>query len=172
MFLSDKDITEWMKKGKLKIRPFKKGQIGSASVDLTLDNKFWFFKERYIEGGAVDLSQVSFRDAMKKIRAKKIMLLPGEMCLGITKEKITMPNNLMGRLEGRSKYARMGLAVHITSAVVQPGSDNHQVLEIRNNAPFSIILKEGMRISQVVFSEVRTPTSKPYKKVGKTAVKQ
>jgi len=78
----------------------------------------------------------------------------------------------MGTLEGRSRYARMGLAVHVTSALVQPGSDNHQVLEIVNFAPFPVTIREGMRISQIVFSKLDSPTSKPYAKYGKVAVKQ
>jgi len=94
------------------------------------------------------------------------------MCLAISEEKITLAPDIMGRLEGRSRYARMGLAVHITSAVVQPGSDNHQVFEIVNSAPFTVVLHKGMRISQVVFYRLESPTSKPYAKYGKVARKQ
>ena len=101
-----------------------------------------------------------------------IVLQPGGMCLGITREKITVPTHLMGTLEGRSRYARMGLAVHVTSSMVQPGSDNHQVLEIVNFAPFPVKLHAGMRISQVVFEYMHSPTSQPYAQFGKVAVKQ
>ena len=66
----------------------------------------------------------------------------------------------------------MGLAVHITSALVQPGSDNHQILEIVNFAPFTIELHAGMRISQVIFEKLESKTSKPYAKFGKIAKKQ
>jgi len=99
----------------------------------------------------------------------EVELDPGEMCLGKTLEKITLPANMIGRLEGRSRYARMGLVIHITSALVQPGSSNHQVLEIVNLAPFPIQLHAGMRISQVVFERMETNTSKPYAKFGQIA---
>lgn len=78
----------------------------------------------------------------------------------------------MGVLGGRSRYARMGLTVHITSAVVQPGSNNHQVLEIVNFAPFPIKLHTGMRVSQIFFQKMESKTSRPYSQFGKIAKKQ
>ena len=172
MILSNEDIKRLLKKGHMEIDPMPKEEsIGPAGVDLTLDGKFWVFKEEYA-GKTVDLSRVGFKDAMKEIRQKSITLEPGEMCLGITKERIRLPADIMGSLEGRSRYARMGLAVHITSALVQPGSDNHQVLEIVNFAPFAISIKEGMRISQVVFERLESRSSKPYALFGSIAKKQ
>jgi dCTP deaminase len=171
MLLSNTDIKEYLKKGKIKIKPLKPEQIGPASVDLTLGNRFWFFKKKYV-GKRVDLKKIGFKEATKEVRADTCVLGSGEMCLGITKEKITLPPDVMGRLEGRSRYARMGLGVHITSAVVQPGSDNHQVLEIVNNSPFESVFHAGMRISQIVFYRMRSPSTKPYAKYGKIARKQ
>ncbi len=169
--LSDKDIEQFMHNGIIQIVPFERSQLGSASVDLTLSNEWWFFKKSY-QSRIVDLDKTGFQKAMEKKRADSIMLLPGEMCLGKTIEKITLPANIIGRLEGRSRYARMGLSVHITSAVVQPGSSNHQVLEIVNFAPFPVTIHKGMRISQVIFHELKQGTSKPYAKYGKLAKKQ
>lgn len=171
MLLSNADIREYLGNGKMKIRPLKDDQIGSASVDLTLGKKFWFFKKKYLDG-MVDLSKVDFRKATYPVTADTIALGQGEMCLGITQEKITLPADIMGRLEGRSRFARMGLGVHITSALVQPGSDNRQVLEIVNNAPFTSLIHSGMRISQIVFYRMRSPSTKPYAKFGKIARKQ
>lgn len=171
MFLSDTDIKKAIRNGELKISPLSPGQVGQASVDLSLGGTFWFFREGYL-GRLVDLGKTDFRKATRKIRADSVVLAPGEMCLGISAEKLTLAPDIMGRLEGRSRYARMGLAVHVTSAVVQPGSDNHQVFEIVNNAPFSVALHKGMRISQVVFARLESPTSKPYAKHGKIARKQ
>jgi len=171
MELSDQDIKEYLKKGRINIKPLKNEQIGSASVDLTLSNEWYLFKEKYI-GKRVDLEKTRFEKVFDKKKADAVLLNPGEMCLGKTIEKITLPKNIMGRLEGRSRYARMGLIVHTTSALVQPGSDNHQILEIVNLSPFSIVIKKGMRISQITFSKMQTPTSKPYRIYGKIAKKQ
>ena len=171
MVFSDVDIKHLLKQGKMKILPLKDEQVNGASIDLTLSDEWYFFKKQYI-GNKVDLAKVGFDKAIYKVKAKTIGLAPQQMCLGKTIEKITLPSDMIGTLEGRSRYARMGLAVHITSALVQPGSDNHQVLEIVNFAPFSITLHAGMRISQVVFEKLQTPTSKPYAKFGKIARKQ
>lgn len=169
--LSDRDIREYLHQGKIRIEPLKDEQIGPASVDLTLSEEWWFFKPAY-KGKTVDLIKIGFEKAMEKTRAASIKLKPGEMCLGKTVEKITLAPDILGRLEGRSRYARMGLSVHITSSLVQPGSDNHQVLEIVNSAPFAVRLHAGMRVSQVVFYELRQETSKPYARYGKLAAKQ
>ncbi len=168
MALSDVDIKKLLKSGKIKIKPLKKDQIGPASVDLTLSDEWYFFKDKY-KGKLVDLKKTDSREVHRKIKAEAVILAPGEICLGKTLEKITLPLDVMGKLEGRSRYARMGVSIHITSSIVHPGSDNHQILEIVNLAPFSIVLHKGMRISQIIFHEVKTPSSKPYAKYGKLA---
>lgn len=174
MSLSDVDIRREMKAGRIVFSPkLASDQISPGSVDLTLGKPFWVFKKKYlVSRQPVDLSKIPFTEALEKKNASSITLPPGGICMGITKEKITLAPDLAGRLEGRSRYARMGLAVHVTSAMVQPGSDNHQVLEIVNLAPFPIKLSTGMRISQIVFEYTSTPTSRPYAKVGKVAAKQ
>jgi len=173
MVLSDRDIRAAIKSGRLRFEPpISEEQIGPASVDLTLDGRFWVFKKRFAKARAVDLASVGFKEATQEMRSKSITLPPGGMCLGITKEKIILPSDMIGTLEGRSRYARMGLAVHVTSALVQPGSQNHQVLEIVNFAPFPVTIREGMRISQVVFENMESKTSKPYAEFGKVARRQ
>ncbi len=165
---SNIDIERFIRDGKIRIRPLKKDQIGPASIDLTLSDEWYIFKNKYREG-IVDLKKINYKKVHKRIKAKSITLEPGEMCLGKTVERITLSSNIIGKLEGRSRYARMGLSIHITSSIVQPGSDNRQVLEIVNLAPFTITLHSGMRISQIIFEELKTPTSKPYAKYGKIA---
>ena len=173
MALSNEDIKSAIRRGMLRFSPpISQEQIGPASVDLTLDGKFWIFKKKFVGKKAVDLSRVDFNEATEAHKESSITLPPGGMCLGITKEKIHMPDNMMGTLEGRSRYARMGLAVHVTSALVQPGSDNHQVLEIVNFAPFPVTIHKGMRISQIIFERMDSKTSRPYSRFGKIAKRQ
>ena len=174
MVLSDRDIRKAIAAKKLLFSPaLSDAQIGSSSVDLTLEGKFWVFRKKYSKSGkAVDLEKVGFSEATEERISPSITLPPGGMCLGITREKITMPPDMIGTLEGRSRYARMGLAVHVTSALVMPGSDNHQVLEIVNFAPFPVTIRKGMRISQIIFEKLDSPTGKPYAKFGKVATRQ
>ena len=171
MILSDKDIKKMLKEGEMEIEPLNKNQIGPASVDLTLGDEWYFFKDKY-KKMTVDLKETSFKDAFRRTRSKEVTLQPGQLCLGKTLERIKLPDNVMGKLEGRSRYARMGIIIHTTSALVQPGSNNHQVLEIVNLAPFPVTLHAGMRISQVLFEILKTGTSKPYAKFGDIARKQ
>ncbi len=171
MILSDKDIKALLKKGTMRINPLKEEQIGPASVDLTLDDEWHFFKPA-LKKKTVDLSKVPFQEAFNVRRSESITLKPDQMCLAKTKERITLPADIMGKLEGRSRYARMGLVIHLTSALVQPGSDNHQVLEIANLAPFPVKLHAGMRISQVVFEKLASGTSRPYARFGNIAKEQ
>jgi dCTP deaminase len=171
MILSDTDIREMLASGRLKIEPLNKKQIGPASIDLTLSDEWQFFKKKLV-GSEVELSANSYRESFTKVRSKSVLLEPGQMCLGKTVEKLTLPEDIMGKLEGRSRFARMGLVIHITSALVQPGSSNRQVLEIVNLAPFSLKLHAGIRISQVVFERLESPTSRPYRKFGEIAKKQ
>ncbi|MFH1520905.1 MAG: dCTP deaminase [Candidatus Micrarchaeota archaeon] len=170
MILSDRDIKRMLRNNEIEITPLEKDQIGPASIDLTLGEEWYFFKKSI--RGKVDLSKTGFEKAFDRKNAKTITLKPGEMCLGKTIEKIKLPAHIMGKLEGRSRFARMGLIIHTTSALVQPGSNNRQVLEIVNLAPFPIVLHAGMRVSQVVLELLKSPTTKPYAKFGEIAKNQ
>ncbi|MEW6722079.1 MAG: dCTP deaminase [Candidatus Micrarchaeota archaeon] len=171
MILSDNDIRRMLGSGKMKIEPLEDSQIGPASVDLTLGDEWYFVKDEYSRK-IVDLRDVGFQEVFEMKRSQEITLKPGELCLGKTVERITLPGNVMGKLEGRSRYARMGVIIHTTSALVQPGSDNRQVLEIVNLAPFPIRMHSGMRVSQVVLELLESATGKPYAKFGQIATRQ
>src|SRR3989338_3760294 len=104
MILSDRDILKLIKTRAIRFEPaLSREQIGPASVDLTLDGRFWVFKHGYHHSGRpVDLGKVGFSQAMEELKAKSITLPPGGLVLGITKEKIFLPPHIMGSLEGRS----------------------------------------------------------------------
>ena len=170
MYLSNKDILSEIKKGNLNISEFNKKYLGQASYDLALSNEFWIpLKAREI----IDVvERTNPNKYMKKVTSKYLVLQPGDMCHALTKEKITLSNDLIGILGGRSRFARLGVTVHVTSAVVQPGSDNRQILEIVNLSPFTLKLHEGTRLSQIFFERLETETDKPYKKFGRIAINQ
>ncbi len=170
MYLSNVDLLKEIRRGRLKITPFDEKYLGQASYDLALSDTFWIPKK--IRGEVDVTEKTDPHSNMKKISAKSLILNPGDFCLALTKEKISLPPDLIGILGGRSRFARMGLTIHVTSAVIQPGSDNHQVLEIVNLSPFKLKLYAGQRISQVYFVRLSSPTLKPYKKHGSIAVNQ
>ena len=170
MYLSNKDILKEIKKGSLTISNFDVKHLNQASYDLALSNEFWIpLKARE----TIDVKETTDPNKyMKKVIKKTLILKPGDFCHALTAEKITLSNKLIGILGGRSRFARLGVTVHVTSAVVQPGSDNRQVLEIVNLSPFTLKLHEGVRFSQIFFERLESETDKPYKKFGRIATKQ
>ncbi|MCD6576266.1 MAG: dCTP deaminase [Nanoarchaeota archaeon] len=147
MILTKKKILEAIKRKEIVISPFNKRNVGAGSIDLTLDNKFRIF----VKKGTIKLSEnVDYKKYTKLITANKILLNPGEIVLGITKEKLKLPEDMCGWLQGRSRFARLGLVVHVTASFVQPGSENKQVLEIINLGKNPIEIHAGDKICQLI----------------------
>ena len=152
--LIGKEIMKALRNGSIAIEPLDESQIGPGSIDLTLGNEFRVFKKQkkiyHVKNDSL------FQDITKGIHVKDgeyIVIKPGEMILGITKEKITLADNISGRLEGRSRFARFGLAVHVTAGFMHPGISNHQVLEIVNLGHTPLALYPGTRVCQFVFEK-------------------
>lgn len=146
--LTRDEILKEMKKGRIKIEPFSKDQIGPASIDLSLSEEFRVFKKWKTAPVSED---VDYKKFTKLIKVDKYKILgPGEFVLGMTKEKITLPENICGWLTGRSRFARLGLSIHITASFIQPGISNKQVLEIKNVSNIPLILYPGIRVCQII----------------------
>jgi dCTP deaminase len=148
MVLTKDKILKVLKSKELKITPLKKDQIGAGSIDLSLSNEF----RKFLPGKEViDIDEnVDYKKYTVKFRANKVVIQPNEMLLGITKEMVKLPENMVGWLQGRTRFARMGLNVHITASYIQPGSENRQVLEMINLGPKPLRLKAGARIVQLI----------------------
>ncbi|CAI2168240.1 4417_t:CDS:2 [Funneliformis geosporum] len=129
-----------MNEKKLIIEPFDYTNIGTASVDLTLGNEFRYFIHN---NGPVPISD--------EADGKPYYLGPGQMCLGITRENVKLPSDLCALVEGRSRFARLGLSVHITASFINPGVDNQTVLEIFNASSLSLALYPGTKVCQMIF---------------------
>lgn len=153
MILSKKEILKLIKSGKISINPFNEKNLGAVSYDLTLSNEFRIFKKK-----AVDIQKDDFKDVTSLVKKDKIILKPGQLILGITKERISLPLDICGRLNGRSRYARLGLLVHVSSDLVQPGVDNKQVLEIKNDSNNNLTIHSGIKICQLIFYKVKGKT--------------
>jgi len=155
MILSKNEILAEIRKGALKITPFEKVNVGECSVDLRLGKEFRIFNKQ--KPFTITEEPFLWEKQTKKIilkKKEKLTLKPGQLVLGLTLEKIKMPDYLCGSIQGRSRFARMGLLVHISSSLIQPGVENKQVLEIVNLSPTEIHLTPGLRICQVVFQEI------------------
>jgi dCTP deaminase len=147
--LTKEEILNEIRQGIIKIEPFEEDQVGPGSIDLHLGKEFRVFKK--LRNACIVEDSISVEDLTERLEAEEsFTLMPGETVLGMTHEKIKLPANICGWLEGRSRFARMGLVIHMTASFVQPGINNRQVLEIGNLAPFPLVLKPGVRICQII----------------------
>ena len=152
--LTRHEIKKAIDQGLIKIEPLDESQIGAGSIDLTLGNDFRIFKKHRDIYHVKDDS--NFEDHTEVISiedGKAIIVKPDEMILGITREKITLADNYCGWLEGRSRFARFGLAIHVTAGFMHPGTSNHQVLEIVNLGQSRLALYPGTRVCQFIFEK-------------------
>jgi dCTP deaminase len=148
--LTADEIRRELAAGTLRIEPFEEDQIGAASVDLRLGREIRV--PEVPENGLIHVTEDS--DPVEHTKLVSIngyyVLQPGETVHGVTLERIFLPTNLCGWLEGRSRTARFGLTVHLTSGFVHPGVCNHQVLEMTNVSSGPLALHAGIRICQIV----------------------
>lgn len=151
MILTKKEIAELIKKKEIHISPFKKENIGPASIDLTLADEFRIFPS----SKKIILTEKTSAESLTILKKQKqITLEPGEFILARTQEKISLPNNICALLSGRSRFARLGLLIDVTAFFIHPGVSNHQVFEIKNISPHEITLTKGLKIAQLIL--VRT----------------
>ncbi len=147
--LTQQVLLNEIRAGSLEIDPLDESQVGPASIDLTLGDEI-----RTIQPfpGAIDIVEnTDYRDHTEVVSlATPYVLHPGETIHGITRERVRLAPSLCAFLEGRSRYARLGLMIHVTSALVQPGVNNRQVLELSNVSSQPLRIHAGVRICQLV----------------------
>jgi dCTP deaminase len=153
--LAKSEILKEIEAGNIRIDPFDERAIGPASVDLHLSDAFRVFV--HLPNEIVIDEQMDYRAATKGFRVPEdgtLVMKPGQTLLGITRERIGLATGLCGLLEGRSRFARVGLLVHISASFMQPGIENHQVLEMSNFGPIPLRIRPGTAICQFVFLRV------------------
>lgn len=176
MVLSDRDIKKALKKGEIKLTPTPdlKTQLGSCSVDLRLGNTFRIFensKHSLIDPFSKVAKETEFTREVIVKDGKSFIMQPGDFVLAVTKERITISPKLLGRLEGRSSLGRLGIVVHSTASVFDPGWDGQAVLELGNLGRLPVALYPGMRICAMTFEELSSIADVPYGKKEKAKYK-
>lgn len=148
--LTQDEILKEIRAGRIRIEPFDPGTVGPASVDLHLGREFRVFrKARDVVTITPDIDYDAVTE--KIVVDGRLVLMPGETVLGLTRERISLPPDLCGWLEGRSRFARLGLLVHVSASFMQPGIANHQVLELSNFSPMPLAVSPGLPICQFIF---------------------
>ncbi len=167
--LSDKDIREHLKQGKIVLEGHKEENIDPCSIDLTLGNKIRVF--RYTEIPYIDTREKVPEGHMTLMEVKEnkpIIVHPGELILASTKEYLKMPDDLVATLDGRSSLGRLGVVIHSTANSFDPGFEGFPTLEISNISKIAVKLWPGMRICRLTFTKLSTPSETPYNKREKS----
>lgn len=162
MVLSDHSIKEELARGRIVVDPLDGSAIQPSSIDLKLGSDFRVFEystHRYIDPLA---KGVDYTKHCSIAAGEAFVLHPGEFALGTTFERVVLPDNVVGRLEGKSTLGRLGLMIHSTAGYVDPGWDGYLTLELANVANLPILLYPGMRIGQISFTYMSTPVDLPY----------
>jgi dCTP deaminase len=171
MVLSDRDIVRALEEGRIKITPAPdlSRQLGSVSVDFRLGTTFMVFE--HSRHSFIDPRHPqSIGEAMRTIEVSEdepFIMQPGDFALASTIESLELPDDLLGRLEGRSSIARLGITVHSTAAVFEPGWVGTATMELSNLGRMAVALYPGMRICAFSFETLSSPVQTPYrKKIG------
>jgi dCTP deaminase len=148
-------ILQAIERGEITITPFQPELVGPASVDLTLARTFRVFRK--VHQVIAVREHTDYRELTDKIEVadgEHMLIMPGETVLGITHERLRLGPGLCGWLEGRSRFARLGLMVHISAPFMGPGIDSQQVLEMSNFGPAPLAVVPGLAICQFVFQRL------------------
>lgn len=173
MRLSDGDIEKRLDAQSIVIHPAPaSAAIAGISVDLRLDHRFRVFNNNSVTHLDLSGDKAQLEQSINRVMSQEIALSegevffihPGELVLGATLEAVTIPDDLVGWLEGRSSLARLGLMVHVTAGRIDPGWQGQIVLEFYNNGKLPLALRPGMAICALSFETLSSPALRPYNK--------
>lgn len=151
MILSDRDIRKAQANHGI-VEPWRDEHVQPASIDLRLGSQFIAWED---DGtGTMNPVRVTAADG--------IDIEPGQFMLGTTLETVTIPDHLVGLIDGRSSWARLGIAVHITAGYIDPGFHGQVTLELKNLGHRPVWLPVGDRICQMRLTQLTSPAERPY----------
>ena len=162
MLLSDRDIAAEIKAGRVQVEPFEPKMIQPSSVDVRLDRFFRVFENHKYEVIDPSVEQSELTREVAVAPDDFFILHPGEFVLASTYEVITLPDDIAGRLEGKSSLGRLGLLTHSTAGFINPGFSGHITLELSNVSNLPVKLYPGMKIGQLCLIRLSSSAEHPY----------
>jgi dCTP deaminase len=162
MILSDRDILREIEAGRIAIDPLERECVQPSSVDLHLGNKLLLFRNSHRPYIDVKQPVDELMEPQEVAYGDSFAVHPLEVLLASTYESVTLPDDLVARLEGKSSLARLGLLVHATAGFVDPGWRGHLTLELSNVTKFPILIYPGMKIVQISFMRMSSAVLLPY----------
>jgi dCTP deaminase len=164
--LSNQEIKDELDSGDLEIYSLERENIGPATVDLRLSNSFKRYRSDDATSCLIDSNDGVSENLHEEIESDSIVVRPGDFVLGSTVEKIFMPDYLYSEVKGRSSYGRLGIEVHKTAGVIDPGFRGEITLEITNSMPYPVKLHSGNRVCQLALHRMNTVASPAYGEDG------
>ncbi|HUS60798.1 MAG TPA: dCTP deaminase [Acidimicrobiales bacterium] len=163
MILSDRTIREELDAGRIIIDPLGDNVIQPSSVDLRIDRYFRVFRNHTQRVIDVRENQENLTELIEVPEDDDPFILhPGEFVLAATLERVGLPADLVGRVDGKSSLGRLGLLTHATAGFIDPGFQGHITLELSNVATLPITIYAGMKVAQISFERMTTPADRPY----------
>jgi dCTP deaminase len=162
VLLSDQDLRKEVESGRLVLDPFDAEMLQPSSFDVRLDRFFRVFNNTKYTHIDPAQQQDELTSLVETPAGERFVLHPGEFVLGSTYEMVTLPDDLAGRLEGKSSLGRLGLLTHSTAGFIDPGFSGHITLELSNVANLPITLHPGMKIGQLCLFKLSSPAEHPY----------
>jgi dCTP deaminase len=163
VLLSDRDLSKEIEAGRLVLDPYDPALLQPSSIDVRLDRYFRVFDNSKYTHIDPSIRQDELTSLVEKNNDDEPFVLhPGEFVLGSTFEMVSLPDDLAGRLEGKSSLGRLGLLTHSTAGFIDPGFSGHITLELSNVANLPITLWPGMKIGQLCLFRLESPAEHPY----------
>ncbi|MSV72420.1 MAG: dCTP deaminase [Actinobacteria bacterium] len=162
MLLSDRDLRAEIAAERVVLEPYDDGMIQPSSIDVRLDRLFRTFENHRYPHIDPSVEQPDLTRMVETAADEAFILHPGEFVLASTYEVITLPDDIAGRLEGKSSLGRLGLLTHSTAGFIDPGFSGHVTLELSNVATLPIMLWPGMKIGQLCLFRLSSPAEHPY----------
>lgn len=165
MICSNSDIKRRIESGNLVIDPYVEEHVEPASIDLRLGDHFVRYTDYHEGDGVLDL-----KDGFDALDGREddwgtydsYVIHPDDFVLATTEEYVEIPNDLLGKVDGRSSIGRLGVEVHRTAGIIDPGYEGEITLEITNAAPFPIRVHAGQRVCQMLLMELTEPATVEY----------
>jgi dCTP deaminase len=162
VLLSDRDIRAELAAGRVVLEPYDPIMVQPSSVDVRIDKYFRVFENHRYPHIDPAIEQPDLTRQVEPDVDEPFILHPGEFVLASTYEVITLPDDVAGRLEGKSSLGRLGLLTHSTAGWIDPGFSGHVTLELSNVATLPIKLWPGMKIGQLCLFRTSSPAEFPY----------
>lgn len=166
MVLSNRDIKREIKAGTIILKPpVNPTDIQPSSLDVHLGNQISKVKKVHpAHQRVIDVSHRDINTIFEELYVPEDIsedgydLQPGEFILSNIRERIELCSKISARIEGTSTLARFGLTVHSTAPTVHATYLGYLKLELCNHGELLIKLRAGMKIAQLIFEYLKTPS--------------